>query len=312
MSFDHVLVIGFGGPTQPGEIKPFLQEVTRDRNIPERRLQEVSHHYDLVGGYSPYNAYTFQLADKLKETLSRSEIKLPLFVGMRNWHPFLKETLTEITRQGLRKGIGIILAPHRSETSFERYVQNVEEAKSFARAHEIRYEYLDSWYDHPLFIQAQAEEVEKILCNLNSEERRNTHLLFSAHSIPEEMARQCRYADEFRRSSELVARELKHAKWSLAYQSRSGDPRQPWLGPDVISSIRDLAKQNEQAVLVVPVGFLCDNVEVLYDLDIEARSEAKKVGIRYLRSRTVTDHAKFVEMFGLLIKNKLVRPAALV
>lgn len=308
MDFDHVLVIGFGGPTRLEEVRPFLEEVTRGRNIPEERLREVLHHYEMVGGYSPYNTYTFQLVDQLKKALASSQINLPVFVGMRNWHPFLKETLSDIKRNGFRKGIGIILAPHRSETSFERYVQNVEDAKQFTHAREIQYTYLDPWHRHPLFIQAQADEVRKVWMRLQEDEREKVYLLFTAHSIPLTMARQSRYAEEFEESSALAAKELGHSKWSVAYQSRSGSPREPWLEPDVLSCFYEMAARNEKDVMLIPIGFLSDNVEVLYDLDIEARQEAEKMGLRYFRARSVSDHPKFVEMFKLLIQEHLTQP----
>lgn len=319
-SFDHVLIIGFGGPTQREEILPFLEHVARGRNIPEERLKEVSHHYEAVGGLSPYNAYTFQLAEKLKAALQADGFALPVFVGMRNWHPFLDEPLSDIKVRGLKKGVGIILAPHRSETSYERYIQNVNDARQAVGAAEVQYEYLKPWHDHPLFIQAQADEVRKILSPLSSPARKETHLLFSAHSIPLDMPGCARYQEGFRQSSALVASELGVDRWSIAYQSRSGNPSQlpragagrgdqaaigrlarPWCEPDVVSVIRQLASKGEKRVALVPVGFLCDNVEVLYDLDIEAREEAEKAGLQYLRARTVTDHPKFVSMLKTLI-----------
>lgn len=299
--FDHILIIGFGGPENREEIMPFLEHVTRNRNIPEARLQEVARHYEKVGGFSPYNAYTFQLADKLKASLLAEGMGLPVFVGMRNWHPFLDVTLSDIKIRGLKKGLGIILAPHRSETSYERYIQNVKDARQAVEAEGIEYQYLKPWHDHPLFIQAQADEVKKVLDALASAEQKEVHLLFSAHSIPLNMSGCAGYRDEFRRSSELVASELGVNRWSLAYQSRSGNPREAWLEPDVLSAIRQLAEKGEKRVALVPVGFLCDNVEVLYDLDVEAKEAAEKAGIQYLRARTVTDNPKFVAMLKTLI-----------
>ena len=301
-AYDHILVIGFGGPTKPEEVKPFLEEVTRGLNIPEPRLKEVLHHYEVIGGASPYNQYTFRLFYKLQDALGENGVSLPLFIGMRNWHPFLKDAMREIQKRGLKRGIGVILAPHRSEASFDKYLRNVEEAKKAVEAHEITYEYLRPWHDHPFLIQAQAEEVRKVLEPLGPEEGREAHLLFSAHSIPLEMAKKCRYAEEVEISSSLVARELNRSQWSVAWQSRSGSPREPWLGPDVCSVIRELKEKGKRVVALVPIGFLCDNAEVLYDLDVEARREAEKIGIKYLRASTVTDHPKFVAMFTELIK----------
>ena len=305
MKFDHVLLIGFGGPTRPEEVKPFLEEVTRGLRIPEARLQEVVRHYELTGGSSPYNEHAFRLMEKLKPSLTAAGVTLPVFIGMRNWHPFLKETLQEIKQRGLRNGIGVICAPHRSPASFEKYLNNVEEAKQNAGAQEVLYDYVKPWHDHPFFIQAQADLVRAVLDLLSPQERTAAHLLFSAHSIPLEMAQGCRYEQEFRESSALVAQECAHAAWSIAYQSRSGSPRQPWLEPDVLALLRQMKEEGKRQVVLVPVGFLFDHTEVLYDLDIEARLEAERIGLKYSRASTVMDHPKFVSMFTRLIQEQI-------
>jgi len=302
MSFDHLLVIGFGGPEKPEQVKPFLEMVTKGLRIPEERLAEVARHYEAIGGASPYNEYTFRLFHKLEAQLHENGITLPLFIGMRNWHPFMKDTIAEIKKRGLKRGLGIILAPHRSDASFEKYIRTVEEAKEAAGAPHVEYEYLKPWHDHPLFIEAQADQVRRTLEEVSEEERQKIPMVFSVHSIPVEMAEKSGYVEEVQVSSSLVAKELNHTKWQLAYQSRSGNPRQPWLEPDVCSVIRDLNSNGERTVLLVPIGFLCENAEVLFDLDIEAADETRKMGMRYLRASTVMDHPKFVELFAQLIQ----------
>ncbi len=305
-SYDHVLFIGFGGPTRPEEITPFLLNVTRGIPIPEERLREVEHHYHEVGGFSPYNEYTFRLFEKLRDKLREMNVPLPLFLGMRNWDPYLKDALAEIKRRGLKRGIGVILAPHRSDASYEKYVRNVEDAKREAGAEDVDYEYLKPWFEHPGFIHAQTDEVRKVLAKIPELKRKNTPLVFSAHSIPVEMAAKSRYVEEVRASAERVAQDAGQPKWQLAWQSRSGSPRQPWLEPDICSVIRDLKSKGEDSVLVVPVGFLCDNVEVLFDLDIEARKETENLGMKYYRASTVMDHPSFVAMFTELIQELFV------
>lgn len=304
MPFDHILVIGFGGPTQPDEIWPFLQNVTRGIPIPEERLRSVEHHYHAVGGRSPYNEYTFRLLDKLREKLSQEKIFLPVFVGMRNWHPLMTDTLREIKQQGLKRGIGVILAPHRSDASYEKYIRTVEEAKKNADA-EIEYVYLKPWFDHAGFISAQADEIQKVLDAISESDQKKVPLIFTAHSIPLEMAEKSHYAEEVRISCELVIQQLGMSNWQLAWQSRSGNPRQPWLEPDVNAAIRYLHAKAQKQFVIVPIGFLCDNVEVLFDLDTEAREESEKLGIKYWRASTVMDHPKFVAMFAELIEEIL-------
>jgi len=307
MPIDHLLIIGFGGPTKPEEIQPFLERVTRGRNIPEARCEEVARHYEAVGGKSPYNEHTFQLVEKLKKSLHTSGTDIPIFVGMRNSEPFLKETLSEIQAKGLKQGLGIILAPHRSENSCKRYKQNVEQAKHDAGAQDIHYDYLEPWHAHPLYIEAQAEQVQA-LSKEEGIDLHKTHLIFCAHSIPiatGKLCDFCDYAGEFEVTSKLLADTLRHSHWSLAYQSRSGNPREPWLEPSVEEVIRARKEAGDEAVVVIPVGFLCDNVEVLYDLDIEAKEEAQKSGIAFYRTSSVMDHPKFVLMLQELIQSVL-------
>ncbi|HLD49792.1 MAG TPA: ferrochelatase, partial [bacterium] len=297
MNFDHLLVIGFGAPEKQEDVSEFLRIVTRGVPVPEERLREVARHYEAIGGGSPYNRHTGRLIEAMKKELSDRAISLPVFTGMRNWHPFLKDTLGEIKKKGFRKGIGIVLAPHRSEASWDKYLRTVEEAKKESGA-AMEYEYLRVWHDHPGFIDAQADQVKKVYEPM-------AHLLFSAHSIPVEMAKNSKYAEEIKISSQLVARKLNHKEWSVAYQSRSGRLDQPWLGPDVNSRIRELTAAGTKTVLTVPIGFLCDNAEVLFDLDIEAREEAEKAGVRYLRASTVMDHPSFAGMLAELIREKI-------
>ena len=304
MSPDHILIIGFGGPERPEDVRPFLEEVTRGARVPAARLDEVAHHYAVIGGASPYNASTFRLVEALNARLRVAQATLPVFVGMRNWRPFLRDALREIHARGLRQGLGFILAPHRSDASFEKYVRSVEEARRLC-AEEIRYDYVGPWHDHPGFSGAQAERVRDVLDTLPAGVRADAHLLFSAHSIPLEMAARSRYAEEFETSSRLVAQRLGHAAWSLAYQSRSGDPRQPWLEPDVGAALQRLRASGVLRVIVVPIGFLFDHTEVLYDLDIEASDQARRLGLEFRRASTVTDHPAFVETLAQMIRQHL-------
>ena len=304
MSFDHLLLIGFGGPEKPEEVRPFLERLTRGTRIPEARLQEVARHYEATGGFSPYNEHARDLLGKLQQELRSGGVDLPLFLGMRNWSPFLADTLREISGNGLRRGLGIVLAPHRSEASFGRYVKSVEEAAREVGT-PLEYQYLPGWHDHPLFIRAQAERIQPLLSAGVA-----AHLLFTAHSIPSEMARASDYEREIQTSSRLVAEALGAEGWSIAYQSRSGPPGQPWLEPDVAAEMRRLKSSGKRALIAVPVGFLFDHTEVLYDLDVEAKQAAEAEGLRFLRAPTVMDHPQFVRMFADLIREQVAVPGA--
>lgn len=304
MRFDHILVIGFGAPRGQEEIQPFLEDVTRDLSIPNARLREVAHHYEAIGGFSPYNAHTQKLLEALTLRLRQAGVDIPVFLGMRHWHPFLIDVIREICQQGFKRGLGVILAPHRSFASFEKYVQALEDARGRILAAALTYDYLGPWHDHPLFIQAQADRIREVFVRMGPHAD-FSHLVFSAHSIPLGMAKQSAYAQDSRRSSEEVAKVLRHPNWSLAYQSRSGRPDEPWLEPDVGSVIHKLAAEGVRDLVFVPIGFLCDHAEVLYDLDIEAKQKVQQQGLNYWRASTVMDHPLFVDMLTQGIRNKV-------
>ena len=297
MKFDHILLIGFGAPEKPEEIKPYLDKFAENLRIPAERLKEVERHYRAIGGCSPYNAEVLGFAGRLKKLLPSRHVELPVFLGMRNWNPFLDETMRQIRARGLKKGLGIILAPHRSKASFENYVESVEKAKEAADFRDARYEYLGPWFDDARFIESQREKTTQCVQN----GFRDAHVLFSAHSIPLSMANASRYAEEVTESSRAVAAALGLKKWSVVYHSKSGG-REEWLGPGILETLKKLAASGEKKVFFIPIGFLCENAEILYDLDIDAKKEAENLGIGYARAATVIDHPKITEMFADLVR----------
>ena len=296
---DSVLLIAFGGPTAPSEIRPFLDNVTRGRPIPNERLDEVVHHYEAMpGGRSPLNALTEAQAAGLRARLGGCP---PVYVGMRNWHPYLHDTLTAMTRDGRGRTLGLILSAFRCEASWDRYMADVAAARArMADAPAIVY--APPWFEHPRFIAAVADRVRSALAAVPAAERDRTPLVFTAHSIPRAMAQGSPYVTDFGVAAAAVARRLGHARWLSAYQSRSGAPRDPWLEPDVNETIRDLAKAGERRVLLVPIGFVVDHVEVLYDLDIAARDVAAQHGVAYHRAAAVNDHPEFIGMLAEIVR----------
>ena len=295
--YDAVLLIAFGGPESPEEIRPFLERVTAGRGIPAARLEAVARHYELIGGRSPLNELTRAQRDALALRLARDGAAVPVYVGMRNWRPFLGETLRELAAAGCRRVLGIILSAFRTEASWERYIADVEAAREALEAGAPAVDYAGPWSGHPRFIEAVADRVAATAETIPPAHR-NAPMVFTAHSIPRAMADGSPYARQFRDASESVARRLGRAGWSLAYQSRSGNPRDPWLGPDVGDRIEELAAAGEKAVIAVPIGFVCDHVEVLYDLDVEARQRARELGIHLYRAPAVNDHPLFIEMLA--------------
>jgi protoporphyrin/coproporphyrin ferrochelatase len=301
MEFDSILFIGFGGPTARDEIRPYLQNIVRGRNVPPERVEEVAHHYEEVGGRSPYNELTFRQAEALQARLAAEGTPLRVYVGMRNWHPYLKETIATMTREGRQRAIGVILAAHRSPASDQQYRLNVERAIAENGGTGPEIAYLEPWHTHPLFLEAQAARIEEASGYSRGRWPAAVPLLFTAHSIPASMAQVSPYEEEIRVSAAGVAAILGAAQWSVAYQSRSGDGRTPWLEPDVNDVIRDLAGSGVSEVVVAPIGFLCDHVEVLYDLDIEAQATAAVCAVRLHRAGTVGDHPAFIRMLAELV-----------
>ena len=303
--FDAVLLIAFGGPTAPHEIRPFLVNVTRGRPIPAARLEEVAHHYDKMGGRSPLNELTFAQANALRAQLATDGRALPVYVGMRNWHPYLAETLREMRDAGVQRALGVILSAHDSEAGWQRYVADVATAQDEIRAAgepcpEI--EFAPNWHDERGYVTAAAARIGAAMAGIPPPERARTPLVYTAHSIPTAMASASRYVAQFTRSAELISAEIDHPRWQLAYQSRSGRPEDPWLEPDINLVVEQLAAAGEKRVVVAPIGFVCDHVEVLYDLDDEARATAARCGIELLRAATVSDHPDFIAMLASLVQ----------
>jgi ferrochelatase len=299
---DAVLLIAFGAPDRMEDVRPFLANVVRGRRVPPERIDAVVHHYARFDGHSPLTELTRFQARALEADLAARGAALPVYVGMRNWTPYLHETLARMRTDGVRRAVGIVMAPHRSYSSWDQYRENVAEARARVGEGAPEVDYLRAWFDHPGFIEAQADRVAATLDRVPSGERVTAHIIFTAHSIPSEMASRAPYVEQLTASGRLVAARLDHPRWSVAYQSRSGDPRSPWLGPDVNDVIRDLGREGATAAVVVPIGFVCDHIEVLYDLDMEARVTAEAAGLAFYRSGTVADHPAFIRMLGDLVR----------
>jgi ferrochelatase len=302
---DSVLLIAFGGPTRREEIRPFLENVARGRRIPPERIEEVAHHYEqMPGGRSPLNELTERQAAALREGLAREGIPLPVHVGMRNWHPFLHETLTEMAAHGYRRALGIILSSLRTEASWDRYQEDIAAARArIPGAPEVVF--AAEWSDEPLFIDAVTSRTAHALAEIPARRRRWTPLTFTAHSIPVAMAERSPYVAQLTSAAERVAVRLEHKRFSITYQSRSGAPSDPWLEPDILDAIRSVAGEGERDMVVVPIGFVCDHVEVLYDLDVEARALAAAHGIRLHRAAALNDHPAFIALLVDLVRRHL-------
>jgi ferrochelatase len=299
MRADAVLLLAFGGPTRPDEIRPFLDNVTRGRRIPPERLEAVVHHYELIGGRSPLNELTFRQADALRRALPA----MPVYVGMRNWAPYVADTMAEMTIAGVRRAVAVILSPHANEASRDRYVETVAEARAAAGPRAPEVVYPATWHVHPRFVEAIVDGLRAALGRIPADRRDAARVLFTAHSVPVATAATSPYERELLETARAVAAAAGVAHWQLAYQSRSGNPRDPWLEPDVNDALRAAAAAGVRDVVAAPIGFVCDHVEVLYDLDVEAGATAAALGLGFVRASTVNDHPAFVAMLADVVRD---------
>jgi len=310
--FDAVLVIAFGGPEGPADVRPFLANVLRGRRVPAERVEAVARHYELFGGVSPLTAITRRQADGLQARLAAGGVDLPVYLGMRNWHPLLPDVLRTMAQDGVRRAIGFVCAAHRSYSSCTQYRENVAAARASLREQglaDVEVFYVGDWHTAPGFVDANAEHVAGALAKLPDDVRAAARIVFTAHSIPASMAQRSLYERHLEESARAIAARLETDNFALVYQSRSGRPEDPWLGPDVGDYLRDEHANGLQAAVLCPVGFLCDHIEVLYDLDVEAATICRDIGLPMVRASAVNDHPKFIQALTDVVKATVVRYA---
>ena len=302
--FDAILMIGYGAPEKIEDIRPFLQNVAKGRPIPPDRLEEVAHHYELFGGKSPLNEYTYKQGAGVENKLRELGYDMPVYVGMRNWHPFIPDTIKEMHEKGHMNVVGMIMAAHQSDASWERYQRDVAEALEELGI-EMNFEYSPPLFDHPLFIEDSADRVQDCLNQIPENEYAETMILFTAHSIPVPMAEASPYVQQLETTASLIAEKLNYDNWRLVYQSRSGRPTDPWLEPDVCDVIEEIAKDGVKNVIAQPIGFICDHIEVLFDIGVEAQEASEEAGINLLRAKTVNDDPMFIDAMVDVVKKMM-------
>ncbi len=304
--YDAFLLVSFGGPEGPDDVIPFLESVLRGRNVPRERMLEVAGHYQHFGGVSPINAQNRALLSALEIEFQAAGIELPLYFGNRNWHPLLPDTLRQMRDRGVRRAIAFFTSVFSSYSGCRQYRENIAAAQAEVGQGTPEVDKLRVFFNHPGFIEPMIERTRTALEQLPPPRAASAHLLFTAHSIPLAMAQNCRYEEQFRESSRLVAAALSRPHWRLVYQSRSGPPSQPWLGPDVNDVLAEIAAENSpRDVVVVPIGFVSDHIEVLYDLDEEAAANAGKLGLQLIRAGTVGTHPRFLRMIRELAQERM-------
>ncbi len=307
--YDAVVLLGFGGPTSPTGIRPFLDRVLAGRPVPPSRYEEVVRHYVDIGGVSPYNEFTRRQATGVQRALREYGVVTPVVVAYRHVEPFVPEVMQSLAREHARRICAIPLAPHQSAASWDAYVRSAQDALENIGEDAPVVDFIDPFFDHPAFIAAHADRLDDARAHLGGDDAHNAAIVFTAHSIPVATPGCDVYVRQLRKTAEHIAAETGIARWEIAYQSRSGSPREPWLGPDVRDVIRGLPERGIGAAIVAPIGFLCDHVEVLYDLDIDARSIANSAGVRMQRATAVNDHPGFTRMLAELTLARAERAA---
>ncbi len=281
------------------DVIPFLENVLRGRNVPRERMLQVARHYEMFNGVSPINQQNRNLIAALKTELENNALNLPIYWGNRNWHPLLPDTVQQMADDGVKRALAFVTSAYSSFSSCRQYRQNIIDAQTAVGSNAPAIEKLRAFYNHPLFIEANVEQIRQVLSQLPDDAKPN--LVFTAHSIPLSMADKCDYADQLNETCRLVAEQLGIENWQLAYQSRSGPPTQPWLEPDICDHLRELKTNGVGHVVISPIGFVSDHMEVIYDLDVEAAKVAKEIGINLVRASTVGTQPLFVKMIRELV-----------
>jgi ferrochelatase len=303
--YDAVLVVAFGGPEGPEDVLPFLENVLRGKNVPRERMLEVAEHYRHFGGKSPLNDQTRALVEALRQELAAHGPRLQLYWGNRNWHPLLVDTVSEMARDGVRRALAFFTSAYSSYSSCRQYLEDIERARRAGGPEAPAVEKLRAYYNHPGFIGPMAQRTREALERIPPARRDAARVIYTAHSIPIAMAEHCDYAAQVAEAARLVSEALRIDRFEVAWQSRSGPPTQPWLEPDIRDALRTLAATGgARDVVVVPSGFLSDHIEVLYDLDIEARRVCDELGLNMVRAGTAGSHPDFVRMIRELIEER--------
>ncbi|WP_437188350.1 ferrochelatase [Planctomicrobium sp. SH668] len=306
-NYDAILFVSFGGPECREDVIPFLENVLRGRNVPRERMLAVAEHYYHFDGVSPINQQNRDLIAAVQKKLPEFGIHLPIYWGNRNWHPLLPETLQRMADDDVQYALAFVTAAHSSYSSCRQYRQNIEDACQQVGSAAPQVDKIRVFYNHPDFIAASVDRAKQAIQQLSAIDQANYRIAFTAHSIPTSMANSSAYEKQLRESCRLVADalELPRDRWELVYQSRSGRPEDPWLEPDVLDHLKQLKEEGTSAVVVLPIGFISDHMEVLFDLDIEAKDLCEEIGLNFQRAGTVGVHPKFVEMICKLIAERV-------
>ena len=306
-AYDAILIVGFGGPEGREDVMPFLENVLRGRPVPRERMLEVAEHYYHYDGVSPINGQVRDLIAELEPALKSIGVDLPVYWGNRNWTPMMVDTIGQMARDGVKHALGVVLAAYSSYSSCRQYREDIIKAREAVGPEAPAVDKMRVFYNHPDFVEVNAGRVRDALGQFPEDRRGSVRVAFTAHSIPDSMAVNCNYEKQLTETARLVAEAagVGPDRWSLVYQSRSGRPTDPWLGPDILEHLDDLKTRGVVDLIVQPVGFLSDHMEVMYDLDEEALHRSVELGMTMVRAGTAGTHPRFVAMLGELIRERI-------
>ena len=305
--YDALLFVSFGGPEGPDDVMPFLENVLRGRNVPRERMLEVAEHYHHFGGISPINAQTRELIEAVRADFAQQGLSLPIYWGNRNWQPLLPDTIQQMAHNGVKSALAFFVSAYSSYSGCRQYRENVAQAQETVGTKAPVIHKLRMFYNHPEFIAATVDKMRAVWDQIPVDRRETCHVAFTAHSIPTSMSTGCDYVRQLTETCRLVAERLSipSDRWQLVYQSRSGRPEDPWLAPDIGDHLRQLRQTGVTEVVVMPIGFLSDHMEVLFDLDYEAAQIAAEIGLTMHRAETVGTHPLFVTMIRKLVLERM-------
>lgn len=303
-AYDALLYMSFGGPEGLEDVMPFLENVLRGKPVPEARKREVAHHYEAFGGVSPLNAQNREIIAALEAELAANGPKLPVYFGNRNWHPLVTDTIQTMYKDGVRHFLVFTTSAFSCYSGCRQYREDIQRACDAVAPGQLTFHKIRVFFNHPDFIAMNVERISDAARELGITPAQAT-VAFTAHSIPQAMADRCQYEPQLQEACRLVAEQLGLSNWQLVYQSRSGPPSMPWLEPDICDHIRELHRGSKpDNLIILPIGFLSDHMEVLFDLDTEARELCDELGIRMARAQTVGNHPRFAAMVRELIEER--------
>lgn len=303
--YDAILVMSFGGPEGMDDVIPYMENVLRGKNVPHERMLEVSEHYRMFNGISPINAQNRALIAALEEELKSHNIDLPVYFGNRNWHPFVADTLREMRDDGVKKALAFFTSGYSCYSGCRQYREDIIRAQEEVGEGAPDVDKIRVFYNHPGFIEPNVENLQGALAEFPADERDDVHIVFTAHSIPMGMAKNSAYEVQLNEACRLVSEGVGRSTWKLVYQSRSGPPHVPWLEPDIIDYMEEIYADGVRNLIIMPIGFISDHMEVMYDLDTEARDKADELGMKMVRVPTVSVHPRFVTMIRELIVERM-------